>query len=49
MSTSEGNFDCNCQTELNWQLKECVFVISSCALAVKERLGNGTLGQNCLL
>lgn len=49
MSTSEGNFNCSCQTELNWQLKEYVFVISGCALAVKGRLGTGTLGQYRLL
>lgn len=36
MTITEGNFTCSCQTELNWQPKECVFVIPSGALAVKE-------------
>lgn len=45
MNITEGNFTWNCQTELNWQLKECVFLVSSCALVVKERLRRGTLRQ----
>lgn len=49
MTITEGNFTCSCQTELNWQPKECVFVIPSSALAVKERLRHGTLRQYHLI
>lgn len=48
MNRTEANFSCSCQTELSWQGKECVFVISSCALAVEQGLGHGTLGQSQL-
>lgn len=48
MNRTEADFTCGCQTKLNWQGKECVFVISSCALAVEEGLGHGTLGQSRL-
>lgn len=48
MTRTEANFTCSCQTELNWQGQECVFVMSSCALAVEEGFWNGTLGQSHL-